>query len=134
MKYELLEHTADLMIRSYGSTLEECFQNAAYGMFDQIVDATRVDPKKRVEIAASGENYEEMLFGFLSEFLYILDVHRLVFSRFEVTIKDGALTCIAWGEQMDPDKHLPKREIKAVTYHMMKVDLKEPSITVIFDV
>ena len=33
-RYEVLDHTADLMIRGYGSTLEECYANLAYGMFD----------------------------------------------------------------------------------------------------
>ena len=34
MRYENLEHTADVMIRAYGSTISECFENAAFGMME----------------------------------------------------------------------------------------------------
>ena len=29
-RYVLIDHTADMMVRAFGSTLEECFGNAAY--------------------------------------------------------------------------------------------------------
>ena len=45
MRYENLEHTADVMIKAYGSTMEECFANAAYGMMDQILDTAKVEAK-----------------------------------------------------------------------------------------
>ena len=43
MRYEVLEHTADLMVKAYGRTLKECFENAAFAMMDQIVDASSAD-------------------------------------------------------------------------------------------
>ena len=37
-RYEMLDHAADVMVRCTGKDLEECFGNAAYAMFDQIVE------------------------------------------------------------------------------------------------
>ncbi len=134
MRYELLEHTADLMIKAYGKSVEECFENAAYAMFDQTVDASKIDPVVEEEIVVEGETLEEKLYAFLSELIFIMDVKLLVFSKFQVRLEGPKLICSAWGEKIKPEKHSPKREIKAVTYHMLKVDTKEPSATVIFDV
>jgi len=65
MRYENLEHTADVMIRAYGSTLEECFENAAYGMMDQILDASSVRKKEEVQLTVEGASLEDLLYNFL---------------------------------------------------------------------
>jgi SHS2 domain-containing protein len=134
MRYENLEHTADVMIRAYGSTLEECFENAAYGMIDQILDASSVRPKVEETFSVEGGSLEDLLYNFLSEVLFIFDAKRLALGTFHVRLDDGKLECRASGERFDRERHSPKQEIKAVTYHMLKVSTEEPSITVLFDV
>ncbi|MDW5562249.1 MAG: archease [Methanomassiliicoccus sp.] len=134
MRYENLEHTADVMIRAYGATLEECFQNAAYGMMDQILDVSAVDPKVKETFSVEGGSREDLVYNFLSEVLFIFDAKKLALSAFQVILMDGRLECRAGGERFDRDKHSPKQEIKAVTYHMLQVNEREPSITVLFDV
>jgi len=134
MRYEQLEHTADAFIKAHGSTLEECFENAAYAMFDQIVDVNRVEAKEGVKVEAKGEDLDELLVNFLSELLYIFDTKKLTLSEFKVLMDGNSLTCDAKGEHLDLRKHSPKTEIKAVTYHMLKIDVKEPSVTVLFDI
>jgi SHS2 domain-containing protein len=134
MRYEQLEHTADAFIKAHGSTLEECFENAAYAMFDQIVDVKKVEAKEGVKVKAMGEDLDELLVNFLSELLYIFDTKKLALSEFTVLMDGNRLTCDAKGEHLDLRKHSPKTEIKAVTYHMLKIDAKEPSVTVLFDI
>jgi SHS2 domain-containing protein len=133
MRYELLEHTADAMVRCYGKDLEECFGNAAYAMYDQMLDASSVRPSVAFTVTASGEESRERLFAFLSELIYITDVRGLVFSEFDVSFKGDDVICTARGESLDIARHSPRAEVKAVTYHMMAVDEKEPSVTVVFD-
>lgn len=134
MRYELLEHTADVMVRAYGSSLEECFANAAYALFDQMVEAEKVELRESVELKVEGSDLESLLFNFLSEFLFIHDTTRLVLARFEVRIDGLNLHCRAWGEKIDLQRHGPKKEIKAITYHMMSVDQAAPAVTVVFDI
>ena len=134
MRYEVLEHTADVMIRTTGASLEECFANAAYALFDQMVEADRIEPVTVREITAEGFDLESLLMNFLSEFLFILDTERLVFGRFDVSIEGLALHCLAHGERIDLERHGPKKEVKAITYNMMSVDAEEPSLTVVFDI
>jgi SHS2 domain-containing protein len=134
MRYENLEHTADVMIKAYGSSLKECFENAAYGMIDQIVDASSVVPRQEERIEVEADNLEDLLYNFLSEVLFIFDAKHIALVEFDVDIQPGKLSCRARGEKFDRERHGPKQEIKAVTYHMLQVNEQEPSITVLFDV
>jgi SHS2 domain-containing protein len=134
MRYEPLEHTADVMIKAGGRTLEECFENAAYALFDQMVDASRIVTRVETSFEAEGHDLESLLYNFLSEFLYIHDAKGLVLGEFHVVLRDSSLTCTARGERFDPNRHRPRHEVKAITYHMLSVDQEEPSVTVIFDI
>lgn len=134
MKYRTLDHTADVMVEAFGASLEECFANAAYALTDQMVDASKVRPEVGREIEAEGHDRESLLYNFLSELLFVFDVTGLVFSKFSVSFDGEGLKCSAWGEVYDPTRHEPKKEIKAITYHMMSVDLSVPSVRVVFDI
>jgi SHS2 domain-containing protein len=134
MRYELLEHTADVMVRAHGRSMEECFSNAAYALFDQMVDASRIDVETEIGFEVEGHDLESLLYNFLSEFLYIRDAKQLVLREFDVRIDENKLRCRARGEHLIPKKHGQKHEVKAITYHMLSVDPKEPSVTVIFDI
>lgn len=134
MRYELLEHTADVMVKAHGKDLEECFANAAYALFDQMVDASKIEVRTHVDLEVEGHDLESLLYNFLSEFIYIHDAKHLVLSEFEVRIEGGRASCKAGGERLSPSKHGQRHEVKAITYHMLSVDPNEPSVTVIFDI
>lgn len=133
-RYEVMEHTADLMIRASGKTLEECFSNAAYALFDQTVDLSGVDTKEKIHTETEGDDPEDRLYSFLSEMLFIEDCDNLILKEFTVRFEDDKVICDAAGETLDRNRHRLKSEIKAVTYHMMEVDPETPSVTVIYDV
>ena len=133
-RYEVLDHTADLMIKGYGSTLEECYANLAYGMFDQTVDLRDVTPTETREVDVTGFDDEDALYSFLSELLFIEAYENIILKEFEVKINGLHITCTARGELLDRSKMRIRGEIKAVTFHMMDIDRDTPSVTVLFDV
>ncbi|MBR1888841.1 MAG: archease [Candidatus Methanomethylophilus sp.] len=133
-RYEVLDHTADLMIKGYGSTLEECYANLAYGMFDQTVDLRDVAPTETREVDVTGFDDEDALYSFLSELLFIEAYENIILKEFEVNIDGLHITCTARGELLDRSKMRIRGEIKAVTFHMMDIDRETPSVTVLFDV
>ena len=45
-KYEFFDHTADLGLRVYGSSLAELFTNAGFALFDVLTDTARVAPRQ----------------------------------------------------------------------------------------
>lgn len=133
-RYEVLDHTADLMIKGYGSDLEECYANLAYGMFDQTVDLRDVTPSETRKVDVTGFDDEDALYSFLSELLFIEAYENIVLKEFDVKIDGLHITCTARGELLDRSKMRIRGEIKAVTFHMMDIDRDTPSVTVLFDV
>lgn len=134
MRYELLEHTADVMVRCTGATLDVCFDNAAYALSDQTVDPSDVERKEMKEFSVTGADDETRLYNFLSEVLFIEEAEVFAFADFEVSIDGDTVTARGWGEPLDLSRHHPKTEVKAITYHMMHVDPSVPELTVVFDV
>lgn len=133
-RYVLIDHTADMMVRAFGDTLEECFGNAAYALFDQTVDLSNVGTDESVDVRVTGIDDEDRLYSFLSEMLFVEDADNLVLREFDVRFEGEDVVCTARGERLDRSKHRVKSEVKAVTYHMMEIDRETPSVTVLFDV
>lgn len=133
-RYILIDHTADMMVKAFGRTLEECFGNAAYALFDQTVDLSNVGTNEIREIRVSGDDDEDRLYSFLSEMLFVEDAENLILKDFDVRFDGDDVVCTARGETLDRSRHRLRSEVKAVTYHMMAIDRNEPSVTVLFDV
>jgi SHS2 domain-containing protein len=45
-----------------------------------------------------------------------------VFGRFEIRVSADGLAGTAWGEPLDPDRHELGHEVKAITYHGLRVE------------
>ena len=65
---------------------------------------------------------EYLLFDWLRALLYHFDAEHLVFGRFKVEVGPEDLTGRAWGEPLDRDRHTLGNEVKALTYHELKVE------------
>jgi SHS2 domain-containing protein len=121
--FEVFEHTADLGLRVAAENLETLFADAARGLFSVIVanlDEVRPVQEKQVHVRGTARDY--LLFDWLSELLYIFETERLVLSKFAVRISDAELRATASGELLDPTRHVPAHEVKAITYHGLKVE------------
>ncbi len=79
-RYEIIDHTADIAIRTGGKDLNEAFANAAFAMFDTMCDAASVKPVGEFEVRVEGDDLELLLVNWLSELLYICDVDDVLFS------------------------------------------------------
>ena len=120
--FEVIEHTADIGIRSFGATPEEAFENAAAGMFSLITAIEGVNDSEEFRVEVEAEDHETLLVEWLNELLYIFESNRVLLTRFEVTdLGENHLHGKAWGEPIDESRHELKCDIKAVTYHMLKV-------------
>jgi SHS2 domain-containing protein len=134
MRYKHLEHTADAMVEAYGETLGERFANAAYAMFDQITDITKIEPLGELKIVLKAENREQLLVDFLQELLFVHDTEDLVFGEFEVRTDGKTLEALVKGEKFDEKKHPKRSVVKGITYHRLEFDDEEGNVTVLFDV
>ncbi|WP_042699898.1 archease [Thermococcus sp. PK] len=123
-RWEHYEHTADIGIRGYGDTLEEAFEAVAIALFDVMVNVEKVEKKEVREVEVEGEDLYSLLYNFLEELLILHDTEGLVFRDFEVKIEKTEegykLKAKAYGEKLS-EKHEPKEEVKAITYHDMEI-------------
>lgn len=121
--YETFEHTADLGLRIRAATLDVLFSEAAQCLFSAIVeDLNTVAPAKRIDIHLDGDEIDYLLFDWLRELLYHFDAEHLLFGKFEVHVSNAGLTGTAWGEPLDRAKHNLEHEVKAITYHGLRVE------------
>jgi SHS2 domain-containing protein len=139
--FELIEHTADVGIKAYGSTLMELFENAAMGMFSVITceganpQGSRVE--KNIDINKDAGELEDMLVSWLSELLYIFNREKICFNSFKIAgLNNNSLKAVAGGVNIDLYQNDLYTEIKAVTFHNLKIDedVEGFSCTIIFDV
>jgi len=137
--YEIIEHTADVGIKANGTTLEELFENAAKGMFDVISGSKKYAQKiqRKIEIEKDAQSFEELLVHWLSELLYIFNKDHIIFSNFKVQeLEKSRLIAESSGEKIDPENTDLQTEIKAVTFHDLKIEKDRAGFTckIIFDV
>ena len=133
-RYKIIDHTADIAIRTTGKSLNNAFENAGYAMFDTMCDASSVKPLTIKKVECEANDLEQLLVDFLSELLFICDVDDMLFSKFEVKITGTKLEAKAYGEKMDSARHHLKTDIKAITYHMLEVDESTNTVQVLFDI
>ena len=122
-QYQLLDHTADIGMAVYGTNLKELYSNSAFAMFDLITDTSRVKPKNSMVIEVEGNNPDELMVNWLSELLYILESRSLLLIEFDILeIDQNRLKAEVRGEPYDPARHEYFTEIKAATYHQLKIE------------
>jgi SHS2 domain-containing protein len=121
--YEPFEHTADLGLRVRAPDLNTLFAEAAEALSATIVeDVAAIEPRDPLSLRIPGTDRVYLLFDWLRELLYRFDAERRLFRRFEVRVNDDGLDATAWGEPYDADRHLLSHEVKAITYHGLRVD------------
>jgi SHS2 domain-containing protein len=126
MSYEFFSHTADLGIRVRAATVEDLFAEAGKGLFAAIVARLEsVEPKEKKHVQLEADRLDDLLYDWLSHLLYLFDAYRMVFSDFAIRIRQSekyALEGVAMGEPLSLQKHELHFEVKAVTYHRLRVE------------
>lgn len=124
--YETFDHTADLGLRIRAGTLDALFAEAGRALFSVLVEEPEVI-KDRVqhEIRINGEEREFLFFDWLNELLYRFETEKWLLKRFEVHLVQGGLSAVVGGEVYDPDRHVLAHEVKAITYHGLRIEKTE---------
>lgn len=121
--YEVFEHTADFGLRIRADSLEGLFAEAGRALFAAICtnyDDVQATAEVRFEVV--GDRRDELLHDWLDELLFAFHTRRMLFAQFTVELTDAGLRAIARGEPLDLARHSLDCEIKAITYHALKVE------------
>ena len=109
VKYEYLDHTADVQLHAWGSNLQEAFENVAAAMFGYMTDIETVDMEVALEIEAEGEDIDGLLFHFLDEFLFSFSAEPFFIPRkieiLSFDLDNFKIKARGYGEPFDISKH-----------------------------
>ena len=120
--YEIFEHTADLGLRIRSPSLGQLYEEAATALFSVIVENPGdIRPERQSSFQLEADRRDELLHDWLGELLYEFHANHLLFSRFKVSIQGNRLTATAGGELIDHQRHKIDAEVKAITYHGLKL-------------
>ena len=124
MTYRYLDKiaTADIAFESESDTVEGLFRDSALAVMETMINLKDVkqETKKIIEIEAT--NIEDLMFDWLSELVFIKDSENMLFSKFNITIKDNKLKAECFGEEINQKRHKPRVDVKAITLHHFKVE------------
>ncbi len=120
--YETFEHTADLGLRIRADNINDLFAEAGRALFSVIVaNPQQIRTVEEIPFNIKGDEAEELLHDWLSELLFTFHVQRRLLFKFDVNIQSTGLKAIARGEKIDFQRHEIEIEIKAITWHGLKV-------------
>ena len=123
LPYEAFEHTADIGLHAYGSTLPELFINAAAGMESLLVAPEQIEARISREVNAEGHDLVALLVSWLNELIFLFDTEYLLLKQFTIhEFTDTHLRATVSGEPYDATRHDLSSAIKAVTWHEASVE------------
>ncbi|MCE1246906.1 MAG: archease [Firmicutes bacterium] len=139
MGFKIIDHTADVGIEAAGSTIGSLFENCALGMISLMIKLSPENNiiRKTVTININGTDDTDILYGFLSEVLYLFEGENFVPESFsDTSLENGKFSTLAEGCEIIPAQAEFLHEIKAVTFHGMEITQQngEWKTQVIFDI
>jgi SHS2 domain-containing protein len=136
-KFEIIDHTADIGIAAYGSDLKEAFASAACGLFSLMVEMESIEESTSRKVEVAADNRRDLLVAWLNELIYIHDTEGMLFGRFVVNeLNDKNLKAECYGEGFDIERHEMRTEVKAATYHNVRIEETSGGckVQVLFDI
>ncbi|HEY9747644.1 MAG TPA: archease [Allocoleopsis sp.] len=129
MPYEFLEDIAiaDIAFQASGQDLEELFIAAGDAVTNTMIDNLEaIAPQTTRTFTLENDELDLLLFNFLQEFVYYKDSELLLLRPQQVKIEQKdmvyRLVAIAKGEELDPERHHQRVDVKAVTLHRFKLE------------
>lgn len=124
--FETFDHTADLGLRVTAGDLEELFAEAARGLTSLVVeDPETLKSDRATEFRIEGDDLDLLLIDLLGELLFRFETTGFLGRDFTAVHTPGGLDVEARGEMIEGQAHRLAREVKAITYHGLKVERQD---------
>ena len=128
-----VDHTADLAIKVWATTLNDLYQLAVEGMNSLIKLVVKDnDPGQYEEFCIEDIDLESMLVSLLNECNYKIQMDHISSEITEIRVENKKITGIFFHQKIETFD----TEIKAVTYHNLKIRHSGTgySVDIVFDV
>lgn len=134
--YEILDHTADIGIKVKGESLPAVMEKTILAQRDLMAGNMQVGSDEEREFIIDEDDAEIALVSILEEILYLFEHQKFAVSRCSVSVQKNKYRVQMKGSLYNPSKVKDGTEIKAVTYHQLKVKKEDDTwiVQVIFDI
>ncbi|MDJ0955894.1 MAG: archease [Arenicellales bacterium] len=123
--WEHYDHGADIGVRGIGDTKASAFEQAALALTAVVTDLNDVEPATQIEVDCEGADDELVFVDWLNTLIYEMATRKMLFSRFEVRLRENGLSGHLWGESVDVVRHHPAVEVKGATLTTLSVTQNE---------
>lgn len=119
--FEIIEHTADVGIKAWGDTAEECLEEATYGLLDIVGIWSPGLGGQETSLTAEARDRPGVLAEWLSEVLYAYEAQDAVVRSVVVrTAGETSATGSLWLAPRGQDA-AEGTQVKAITYHGLRM-------------
>lgn len=122
--WEYLDHTADVQIHSWGTTLNQAFGSCIVGMFAYMVEIDEIDNDLEMDFVADAHDLHSLLFNTLDQSLYLFHTESFVVKQIlfkTLDIDNFRVSAVVRGGLFDATRHSQGTEVKAITYSNMQI-------------
>lgn len=132
MPYHYLDDvaTADIAFIAEGRDLSETFiaaSDATMNVMVENIDA--IKPRESRNLFLHHEHLDMLLFNLLQEIIFFKDAEQLMLRISKVAIEKRnnsyEARAHAVGETLDPERHIQRADVKAVTLHQFRLTKKD---------
>ncbi len=127
--WRLLDHTADIRLEVWGTSLEKLFIYAAKSLSTLLTSPTEPNSEEQIQVALEGGELDELLVNWLREILYFTQTRRIV-------VTDADIVELSETSLKARLKVRKKRigaetsiEVKGVTYHGISIRVNDQGYT-----
>ncbi|MEK6981535.1 MAG: archease [Candidatus Micrarchaeota archaeon] len=129
MPYKFFDDVAiaDVAFLATGKTIEEMFESAGQATTNTMVsDLNSIILKKEIVFELKSNSLEQLLHDFLQELIFYKDAKLLLFKEYQLKIEERYsqffLSAKLKGEKLNMKKHDLIVDVKAVSWHMFKIE------------
>lgn len=114
----------DCGMTATGKNLAELFADSGFGLIEIMTDPDKLEENVQINVELKSDNLADLYYDWLSELIYLKDARLFFMKRVEFIRlkKDGKLKAKLYGDTIDPNRHILKIDVKAVTYYKFKVE------------
>jgi len=135
--FELRDHTADIALYAWGDSLESLFRSAAEGLYAVVGELRPSGESEPLTLHIDAPDRDALLHDFLSELLFRFETGGVMLRDFAFErLDDTGLLASATCATVDADTSVFDREVKAVTFHDLRIVERDGryEVTVVLDI
>jgi len=127
--WRLLDHTADIRLEVWGTSLEKLFIYAAKSLSTLLTSPTEPNSEEQIQVALEGGELDELLVNWLREILFFTQTRRIVVT--EADIVELSETSLKARLKVRKKRIGAKTsiEVKGVTYHGISIRVNDQGYT-----